>query len=181
MNADFLKVEQAVQKAHVPVRGAAGTDVAENPGVFARHVLGAERRHGAGAHVRDGRGVENGLHHARFRIKKIHDRHFRRKILLIVVHIVAHNLHTRHMQRLNIAAQHIEMPLGGILRHEMNAGLDAGLPQSLRAEAFLHGGKDFGVRHVQAGDIGTVEIGEIAFLHDVLQKVRVKESQRGQG
>lgn len=85
------------------------------------------------------------------------------------------------MQRLNVTAQHIEMPLGGILGNEMHTRFDAGLTKSLCAETFLHGGKDFIVRHVQTGNVGTVEIGEITFLHGILRKVRVNENQRGKG
>ena len=69
------------------------------------------------------------------------------------------------MQRLYVAAQNVEMSLGGILGHQMHPGFNARLPETLGAEAFLHGGKNFGVGHVQSGHVGPVEIGNVAFLH----------------
>ena len=167
MDAYLLKIEQRIKQTHVPVGGSPGTYVTEHAGIFSGHVFRTESGHRAGAHVRDGRGVEHGLHHAGLGIEQVHDRHFRREILLVVVHIVSHDFHARHVQRLNIAAQHVEMTLGGIFGHKMHPRLDAGLSEPLSAEALLHGRKNFGIGHVQSVDVGPVEIGKVAFLHGV--------------
>ena len=73
------------------------------------------------------------------------------------------------MQGLDIAAQHIKMTLGGVFGHKMHARLNAGSAQPLRPQALFHGGEDFRIAHVQFGNVGAVEIGEIAFLHDGLR------------
>ena len=59
-DADLVKVEQLVQQAHVPVGGAARTNMAQHLRMLARQVFGAYRRDRAGAHFSDRRGVDDG-------------------------------------------------------------------------------------------------------------------------
>src|SRR5258706_548466 len=77
MHADFLEVEQACKQAHVPVGGAARADVGQHLAVLARQVFGADGGHGAGAHVGDGGGVEDGAGHAGRRIEQVEDAYLR--------------------------------------------------------------------------------------------------------
>ena len=153
--------------------------MAENAGIPAGHVFRAQGRDRAGAHVGDGGRVENGLHHPGLRIEQVHHRHFRGQAVLVVIHIVADNLDARHMQGLDIAAQHVEMTLGGVFGHQVNAGFDTGLAEALRPQALFHGGEDFRIAHVQSGDVGAIEIGEIAFLHDGLRMFRLQRQISG--
>ena len=43
----------------------------------------------------------------------------------------------------------------------------------------VHGGEDFRIAHAQSGDVGAIEIGEIAFLHDGLRMFRLQRQISG--
>ncbi len=91
MHADFLEVEEMVEKPDIPVRGSARTDMTENLAVLAGEIFCAKSGDGPGAHVGDSSCVDDGLRHAGVRVEQVEDRKLRGQIDLIVVDEVTDN------------------------------------------------------------------------------------------
>ncbi len=161
MHADFLEPEQPVQEAHVPIGRAARADMAQHARVSSREMLGSDRRHRAGAHLGDRGRVDEGDRHAGARIEEIEQRHLRGQAALVVVDIVADDLHAREAHRRHIAAQHVEMAAEGRVGLQMHARLDHRLAETLRAQSRLDGGEDLLVGQREALDIRPVEVREV--------------------
>ena len=165
MHADLVEVEEMVEQPHVPVGGAARPDMAEDARTLPRQMLGADRRHRAGAHVGDDGGVEDGARHAGARIEQIEDAEFRRQAVQVVVDIVADDLDAGRVERRDVAAQHVEMAAEGRIRLQMHARLDHRLAVALRDEAGLDRRQDFGVGHRQGVDVERVQIVDVDGCH----------------
>ncbi|KGQ02293.1 hypothetical protein BBAD15_g12499 [Beauveria bassiana D1-5] len=71
MHADLVEVVEAVEQAHIPVRGAARADMAQDLAVLAGQVLGAQRGDRAGAHVGNGGRVHHRQRLAVDRIEQV--------------------------------------------------------------------------------------------------------------
>ena len=97
-------------------------------------MFGADRRDGAGAHVGDDGGVEDGARRAGARVEQVEDAEFRRQAVQVVVDIVADDLDAGRVERRDVAAQHVEMAVEGGVRLEMHARLDHRLAVALRDE-----------------------------------------------
>ena len=165
MDADLGEVEQPVEQPDVPIGGAAGADMAEDPRVAARQVLGAERGQGAGAHLGDQGGVEQRHRHAGLRVEEIEQRHLRRQAAAPVLDIVADDLDAGQALRREVAAQHVEMALEGGIGLEMDARLDHRLAEALGPEPGFDGVEDLVVVERQPRDVRPVEIGEVDLAH----------------
>ena len=162
MHADLVEVEQMVEQAHVPVGGAARADMAEHARVLAREMLGADRRHGAGAHVGQVAAVDDRLRHAVARVHQQQQADLGRQSLLVVVDIVADHLDAGEIdRRAERAAQHVEMPVHGGIGHQMHARLDHRLAPALRGKTRLDRVDDLVVGQRQRLDVRRIEIVQI--------------------
>src|ERR1700688_501016 len=124
-------------------------------------MLGADRGHGAGAHIGDAAGIEDRLGRAGARIEQCKDGKLGRKAELVVVDEVTDDLDARGIdRRLDGAAQYVEMPVGdaGL---EMNAGFDHRFAPALTGKACFHGRQDLVVGDLELVDIEAVEIGDV--------------------
>ena len=100
------------------------------------------------------------------RVHQQEQANLRRQPLLVVVDIVADDLDAGEVdRRAEGAAQHVEMPVHGLVGHQMHARLDDGLAASLRRETLLDRGDDLIVRQRQRLDVERVEIGQIERGH----------------
>jgi hypothetical protein len=80
----------------------------------------------------------------------------------------ADDLDAGDAERLDVAAQHVEVPLRRRLRDQVHARLDHGLAVALRLQRGLDRGEDLVVGQREPRDVGTVQVGQINFLHRAL-------------
>ncbi len=162
MHADLVEIEQMIEQPHIPIGGAAGADMPQHLRALAREMLGAQRGHGAGAHVGDGGRIQDRLRHAGRWIEQVEDRHLGGQAELEVVDEVADDLDAGEAQRLHHAAQHVEMPVGGALgNRDGRAARSRSGPIALRAQA----GSSTALRissslRAERVDIRAIEIGD---------------------
>ena len=166
MDADLGEVEQPVEQPDVPIGGAARADMAEHTTVLARQVFGADGGDRAGAHVGDARGVEQRARHAGRGIEQRQQADLRGQVLLVIVHVVADDLHPREVDRAaDGAAQHVEMAVHRRVGDEVHPRLDDRLAAALGGEAGFDRCQDVVVAERQRRDVETVEIGDVDRLH----------------
>jgi len=124
-------------------------------------MLGADRRNGAGSHIRDPAGIEDRLRRAGARIEQREDGKLGGKTELVVIDEIANDLDARGIdRRLDGTAQHVEVPVGDA-RFEMHAGLDHGFATALTGQARFNRRKDLVVGDLKFIDVETVQIGDI--------------------
>src|SRR5260370_25664764 len=124
-------------------------------------MLGADRGHGAGAHIGDAAGIQDRLRRTRARIEQRENGQLGRKTELVIVDEVADDFDARGIDRcLDGAAQDVEMPVGdaGL---EVNAGFDHRFAPALTGEAGFDGRQYLVVGDLEFVDIEAVEIGDI--------------------
>ena len=121
MDADFIKIEEVVEQADIPVSRAARTDMAENLWFFRREILGAKRGHRARPHVGDPGSVDDGLRRSVGGVEKVQQRHFGRQAAFVVIDEIADHFHAR--DAMDDPAQHVEMAIGDA-RFQMHPGFD---------------------------------------------------------
>ncbi|MNN35060.1 hypothetical protein D3C81_1488980 [compost metagenome] len=167
MHSDLVEVIEAVEQAHVPVRGATRADMAEHFAVAACQVLGTERGQRPGAGIGDEGGVDHRDRHAGARIEQVQHGHLRRQAVLVVVDEIADDLDAGQAKRRHVAAQHVEVAIEGGVRHQVHARLDHGLAVALRDQCLLHRVDDFGIGHFQPRNVPAVEVGEMNVSHMV--------------
>jgi hypothetical protein len=165
VHADFLEIEQMVEQPHVPVGGAAGSDMAEHAAVAARQMSGADCRHRAGAHLGDRGRVDEGERNAGVGVEQVEHRDLGRQVVPVVLVEISHHLHARDAERPDYAAQDVEVPLVGGFRHQMDARLDNGLAVSLGAQAVLDRRQDLPLGQRQPLDVHPVQVGNIDRAH----------------
>ena len=174
MHPDLVEIEDLVHQADVPIGGAARAHVAQHLGTAAREMLGPDGRDGAGAHVCDAAGVEDGPGHAGAGIEQHQERQFGREPQGVVVDEVAHDLDAGRVHRLpQGAAQHVEVAA----RHaglEVHAGLDDGLAPALGGEARLHGREDLVVGHGEGRDIRAVQEVDVDLVHHAFSRPAIQ-------
>ena len=158
VHTDVVEVEYPVEQAHVPVGGASRADVRQHFTRLARQMLRAECGHRTGAHVGDRCGVEQRDRHAGARIEKVEQRHLRRKIALVVVNVVADDLHASQVQRRDIAAQDIEVAVERGIGDEVHARLDHRLAAALREQTRFDRREDLVVGEPERLHVRAVQI-----------------------
>ena len=159
------QVEHARQQPHVPVGGAAAADVAEHARVAAGQVAGAERGHGAGAHLGDAGGVDDRDRHAGLGVEQVEDGELGRQAAPPVVDEVADDLHARQAQRAHDAPQDVEVPVDAAARHEVDARLEHRPALALRAEGGLDRVQDLVVGEREPLDVRAVQVEKLDRLH----------------
>ena len=159
MHANFVKVEDRIEQAHVPVRGAARANVAQNFGVSACQVFGAQRGDGASAHIGDVGGVHDGHWRAGFGVKQVENGQLGGQANFVVLVVIAHHFDPRQSQRANVAAQHIEVTGKIFLGHQVHAWFYGDLLVALRLQRLLHRPNDLGIGQGQGLHIRMVQVG----------------------
>ena len=173
MDADLVEPEQAVEKAHVPVRRAPRPDMAQDLRVLAGQVFRADRGHGAGAHIGQVAAVDDRFRDPIMRVHQKEESHLRRQAVAIVVDVVADDLHACEAERsLESAAEHVEMTVDLRVRHEVHARLDDGLLPALGGKAGLDRVQDLVVGQRQGRDVERVQVSQIERPHPALPWTR---------
>ena len=100
------------------------------------------------------------------RIKQVEQSHLRGKAELVVVDVVPHDLHARHVEWGYVAPQHVEVAADLRTRTKVHPWFDHGLARSLGEQSAFHRVEDLLVGHRQSFDVETVEVREMDFSHD---------------
>jgi len=154
VDADLVEVEEPVEQPHVPVRRPARADVAEDTGIAAREVASAEGRDRARPHRGQRGSVDDRDRRAGARVEQAEEPELGRQPQLVVADVVADHLHPGELERLEIAAQDVEVPVDGRVRPEMHPRLDRRQPGSLCAEPLLDRREDLLVRQRERVHVG---------------------------
>ena len=99
---------------------------------------------------------------------------FGRQTDLVVVHVIADDLHAGIVHRCaDCAAQHIEVAVDIRIRLQVHARLDHGFAAALRTEAGLDRFKQLIVGDPERLDIRTVQVGDVDWPHSAPRVRRV--------
>jgi histidine ammonia-lyase len=165
MDADLVEVEDPVEEPHVPVRGSAGADMPEHSCVAPSEVARPERRDRTRAHLGELRGADDGCGHPRACVVERQEAELRRQAALVVVEVVADDLDARKLERLEVAAQDVEVAPQRRIRLEVDAGLDQCGPGALSPQSVLDGGEYLLVRQREPRHIDLAEEDKLGRLH----------------
>ena len=144
-------------------------------------MLGADGRDGAGPHLGDGGGVEDGAGRPGARIEQVEDGEFRRQILAVIVDEISDNLHPGQVHGGDVAAQHVEVAVEGGVGHEVDARLDGGLLAALGQQARFDCVDDLVVGQGELVDVERVQIVDVDGLHGRSDQLRRPPHRRVRG
>ena len=85
--------------------------------------------------------------------------------MLVVVHVVADDLHPGQVERRDVAAQNVEVTPERRVGLQVDTRLDHRLAATLCAQPLLHRRQDLSVGHVQTRDVGPGQISELDLGH----------------
>ena len=125
-----------------------------------------ERGERARAHVGDCGRIDDRSGHAGVGIEQVEQSHLRGEAELVVVDVVSDDLHSGHVQRRDVATQHVEVAADLGTRTEVHPRFDDGLAGSLGEQSAFDGVEDLLVAHGKAVDVEAVQVREMYFSHD---------------
>ena len=125
----------------------------------------AERGHGAGAHLRDPRRVDDRSRLPGPGVHEHQQRKLGRQTDAVVVTKVADHLHAGEPEGQHDPAEHVEVSVDPGIGLEVHARLEHGPSLALRAQRRLDRVEDLVVGQRQALDVGTVQVRELKRRH----------------
>ena len=137
----------------------------QNTGLRRREILCANRRHCAGAHIGDGRAIDNGTRYAGTGIHEIDGGELRRISALIVIDEVADNFYTGDTNGRDIASQHIEVTVEAGIRHEVHTRLDDRVTFTLRMKTSFMRIEYLVIGHLLCRHVVRREIPKVDVMH----------------
>jgi hypothetical protein len=169
----------AVQQRDVRERGPARADVAEHLGVRTREVAAAQRGDRAGAPLRDRGGVDDRARDAGARVIQRQQRQLRRQAELEVAVVVADDLHPGDVERGDVGAQQVEVPVERRVGDEVLARFQHDFLAALRGQRALGGVEDQVRPDREAVNVVAGEVADLESRHVVRRVTAGGTTQSG--